>query len=292
MQHAHQSGARILDGKALAARIRQEVAAQVQALQARTDRLPGLAVLLVGDDPASAIYVRNKRRACEEAGIRSWVYHLPADTPAQVLRERIDELNAREDVHGILLQLPLPGHLAAEEFLERIDPRKDVDGFHPVNVGRLASGRPYLVPCTPAGVLALLDHAGVPLEGARAVVVGRSTIVGRPTALLLLGRNATVTICHSRTRDLPAICREADVLVAAVGRPELVKGSWLRPGAVVVDVGINRLPDGRLVGDVEFPSAQAVASAITPVPGGVGPMTVAMLLRNTLQAFRHQAGLD
>ena len=280
--------ARVLDGRALAARIRQQVAAEIRALEARLGQRPGLAVVLVGDDPASAVYVRNKRRACEEVGIRSWVHHLPADTPASAVQALIDQLNARPDVHGILLQLPLPPALNGEQLLERIDPRKDVDGFHPLNVGRLVAGRPYLVPCTPAGILALIDEAGVKLAGSRAVVVGRSPIVGKPVALLLLARHATVTVCHSRTQDLAAVCREAEVLVVAVGRPRLVRGDWVRPGAVVVDVGINRLEDGTLVGDVDYEAASRVAGAITPVPGGVGPMTVAMLMRNALEAFRAQ----
>ena len=283
--------ARLLDGRALAARVRAQVAAEIRQLEAQVGRRPGLAVLLVGDDAASAVYVRNKRRACEEVGIRSWVYHLPAQTSPSELADRIDQLNARDDVHGILLQLPLPAGLEAAAFLDRIDPRKDVDGFHPVNVGRLAVGRPYLVPCTPAGILALIDEAGVNLAGARAVVVGRSAVVGKPVALLLLARDATVTLCHSRTRDLAGLCRQADVLVVAAGRPRLVQADWIRPGAVVVDVGINRLPDGTLVGDVDQPAAARVAGALTPVPGGVGPMTVAMLMRNTLLAFRAQLDL-
>lgn len=282
--------AQIIDGKGLAAAVRRGVAERVRRLQERHGVVPGLSVILVGDDPASAIYVRNKRRACEELGIRSTVHHLPADTTADELAALIERCNADPEVHGILLQLPLPGHLDPDSFLARIDPRKDVDGFHPVNMGRLLQGRPYLVPCTPAGILRLIDAAGVPLEGRRAVVVGRSNIVGKPTAILLLARHATVTICHSRTRDLPAVCREADVLVAAAGRPAMVRGDWIKPGAVVIDVGINRLRDGRLVGDVDFESASAVAGHITPVPGGVGPMTVAMLMDNAVTAAERLLG--
>ncbi len=279
-----------LEGKALAASVRQEVERGVRSLKEQTGVTPGLAVILVGDNPASALYVRNKRRACEELGIRSSAYHLPADCSAQALRDLIDRLNDSADTHGILLQLPLPEHLDPMEFLERIDPLKDVDGFHPLNMGRLLEGRPYLVPCTPAGIMALIDATGVELAGRRAVVVGRSNIVGKPTAVLLLSRHATVTVCHSRTRDLRSVCREAEVLVVAAGRPQLVQGDWIRPGAVVVDVGINRLEDGRLVGDVDYESARQVAAHLTPVPGGVGPMTVAMLMRNTLIAARHQLG--
>lgn len=284
------AGAKLMDGKALAAAIRKEVAQGVRRLSEQVGAVPGLAVILVGDDPASALYVRNKRRACEELGIRSSAYPLPGDCPAQALRDLIDRLNERADVHGILLQLPLPPHLEPSEFLERIDPCKDVDGFHPLNMGRLLEGRPYLVPCTPAGIMALIDSTGCELAGRRAVVVGRSNIVGKPTALLLLSRHATVTVCHSRTRDLPAVCREAEILVVAAGRPRLVRGEWIRPGAVVVDVGINRLEDGSLVGDVDFEGARAVAGYVTPVPGGVGPMTVAMLMKNALEAARHLLG--
>ncbi len=276
--------ARIIDGKGLAAAVRRQVAHRVSHLQERYGTVPGLSVILVGDDPASAIYVRNKRRACEELGIRSRVHHLPAETRASELAELIDRCNADPQVHGILLQLPLPAHLEADDFLARIDPRKDVDGFHPVNMGRLLQGRPYLVPCTPAGILHLIDATGVELQGRRAVVIGRSNIVGKPTALLLLGRHATVTVCHSRTRDLAGVCREADVLVAAVGRARLVRGDWIKPGAVVIDVGINRLPDGSLAGDVDFDAASRVAAHVTPVPGGVGPMTVAMLMANAVTA--------
>lgn len=304
--------ARILDGTAVAARLRTRVAEEVAELAALGVQ-PRLEVLLVGDDPASRVYVGAKAKACQEVGIRSATRALPAGTPAKELADVIDALNADDDVDGILLQLPLPGHLDSRGFLDRIDPGKDVDGFHPTNVGLLHQGRPRFVPCTPAGIVALLEDAGVPLEGARAVVVGRSEIVGKPMAALLLARHATVTICHSRTRDLPAVCREADVLVAAIGRPAMVTAAFVRPGAVVVDVGVNRVEDaalvervypgdeGRrqqltrrgytLVGDVDFTAVRQVAGAITPVPGGVGPLTIAGLLANTVRAARQRRGL-
>jgi methylenetetrahydrofolate dehydrogenase (NADP+)/methenyltetrahydrofolate cyclohydrolase len=279
--------AQILDGRALAQRVREEVREEVEAFTARHGTRPGLAAILVGDDPASALYVRNKARAAGQVGIRSETFHLPARTPQRELLELVDQLNAREDVHGILPQLPLPEHLDPEAVFDRIDPRKDVDGLSPYNAGRLALGRPQLVPCTPMGVLELVRATGVQLRGARAVVVGRSNLVGKPTALLLLSEHATVTLCHSRTRDLALHTREADVLVAAVGRPRLVTADMVKPGAVVVDVGITRQGD-RIVGDVDFDRVQEVAGWITPVPGGVGPMTVAMLLRNTVRAARLQ----
>ena len=272
--------ARILDGKAIAARLRARLAGRVAALPFR----PGLRVVRVGDDPASGVYVRNKDKAAQEAGFDSATIHLPADTGEAALLAEIACLNADPAVDGILVQLPLPPQIRAEAAIAAVDPAKDVDGFHPLNAGRLAAGQPGLVPCTPRGVMHILAEAGVDLRGARAVVLGRSQIVGRPMAQLLLGADATVTIAHSRTRDLPAECRRAEVLVAAVGRPEMVRGDWIAPGAVVVDVGINRLPDGRLVGDVAYAEAAAVAGAITPVPGGVGPMTIACLLENTLDA--------
>lgn len=282
--------ATIIDGKQLASQVRQRVGHQLEGMLERGS-VPGLAVILVGDNPASVVYVRNKRKACEELGMRSWVHHLPADTSAQDLGKLIDDLNDNPEVHGILLQLPLPPHLEASAFLERIDPRKDVDGFHPANMGRLLEGRAYLVPCTPAGIMELIDSTGVELAGKRAVVVGRSNIVGKPTALLLLARHATVTICHSRTRELDAVCREADVLVAAVGKARMIQGDWVKPGAVVIDVGINRTAEGKLVGDVDFDAAAERASFITPVPGGVGPMTVAMLMENTLRAAASLMGI-
>ncbi len=272
--------ARILDGKAVAARIRARLAERVATLSFR----PGLRVVRVGEDPASGVYVRNKDRAATAAGFDSATIHLPAATTEADLLAVIARLNADPAVDGILVQLPLPAHIRTEAAIAAVDPAKDVDGFHPLNAGRLAAGQPGLVPCTPRGVMHILAEAGVALRGARAVVLGRSQIVGRPMAQLLLGADCTVTIAHSRTRDLAAECRRAEVLVVAVGRPEMVRGEWIAPGAVVVDVGINRLPDGRLVGDVAFGEAAAVAGAITPVPGGVGPMTIACLLENTLDA--------
>jgi len=251
---------------------------------------PGLAVVLVGEDAASAVYVRTKDRAAREAGIGARTIRLPADTDQPRLLAAIQALNADPEIDGILVQLPLPRGIDPQAVIEAIDPAKDVDGFHPANIGRLADGRPVLTPCTPLGVMKLLLNEGVPLSGARAVVLGRSSIVGRPMASLLLAADATVTIAHSRTRDLQAECRRADILIAAVGKPELVQADWVRPGSVVIDVGINRLPDGRLVGDVAFDPVAAVAAAITPVPGGVGPMTVACLLENTLiAALRRRA---
>jgi len=272
--------ARIIDGKAVAAALRETVAARAAALPYR----PGLAVVLVGDDPASAVYVRSKDRAATAAGIAAETIRLPAATPEAELLAVIARLNADDAVDGILVQLPLPRHIRARAVIEAIDPAKDVDGFHPVNVGRLHDGEATLVPCTPLGVMKLLGATGVSLRGARALVLGRSAIVGKPMAALLTAADATVTIAHSRTRDLPAECRRAEVLVAAVGRPELVRGDWIAPGAVVIDVGVNRLDDGRLAGDVAYDEALAVAGAITPVPGGVGPMTIACLLENTLRA--------
>ena len=279
--------ARIIDGKAFAAGIRAEVAAGVARLQAQAGATPGLAVVLVGEDPASQVYVRNKGLQTREAGMASFEHKLPAETPEADLLALVARLNADPAVHGILVQLPLPAHIRAEAVIEAIDPAKDVDGFTIANVGRLATGQKAMAPCTPLGCLLMLrDHLG-DLSGAEAVVVGRSNIVGKPMAQLLLGDNATVTLAHSRSRDLGAICRRADILVAAVGRPEMIPGAWVKPGATVIDVGINRIErDGRtrLVGDVDFASAAAVAGAITPVPGGVGPMTIACLLANTLTA--------
>ncbi len=273
-----------MDGKALAARVRQEVAAEVAAL----GRPVGLATVLVGDDPASRVYVRSKRNACEEAGIVSIHHELAADTTEDDLLALVADLNADESVTGILVQLPLPDQIDEERVIRAIAPIKDVDGFHPVNAGLLLQGTPTLLPATPAGIMELLAAHGVELRGARAVVVGRSNIVGKPVSLLLLMQHATVTICHSRTRDLAAVCREADVLVAAVGKPAAVTADMVKPGATVIDVGINRV-DGRLVGDVAE-EAREVAGLLTPVPGGVGPMTIAELLRNTVKAGRYQAG--
>jgi len=274
----------ILDGKALAERLRAIVAEQVVRFRERAGRVPGLEVVLVGEDPASQVYVRNKAKACEAAGMRGVLHRMAATTPQSELLAKVLELNAREDVDGILVQLPLPKQIEADVVLDAIDAAKDVDGFHPMNAGHLLAGRSGLVPCTPMGCMRLLDEAGVKLEGARAVVIGRSNIVGKPAALLLLQRNATVTIAHSKTRDLPAICREADVIVAAVGRAEMVRGDWVKPGATVLDVGMNRNAEGKLVGDVAFAEAKERARWITPVPGGVGPMTIACLLENTLRA--------
>ena len=278
----------VIDGKAVAARVRERVAADVAELRAAGVE-PGLATVLVGDDPASHLYVRNKRRACEEVGIASIHHELGASTSAEELRTLLESLNADPAVSGILLQLPLPEALDANEMTGLIAPEKDVDGLTPVSAGLLAQGRPGLVPCTPAGVMELLAHAGVELTGASAVVIGRSQLVGKPLAQLLLVENATVTQCHSRTRDLAAVCRGADVLVAAVGRPGTVTADMVRAGAVVIDVGTNRTDDG-LVGDVDFEGVSEKAAAITPVPGGVGPMTIAMLLSNTARAARLHAG--
>jgi methylenetetrahydrofolate dehydrogenase (NADP+)/methenyltetrahydrofolate cyclohydrolase len=276
--------AQILDGKAVAAELRTEIRARVDDRRRRGLRIPGLAVVLVGADPASQIYVRNKRRACEETGIESFGFDLPADTPEDELLALVDRLNADPRVDGILVQLPLPQHIDPQRVIARIDPRKDVDGFHPSNMGALALRLPGLRPCTPHGVMTLLAKTGVALAGLDAVVVGQSNIVGRPMALELLNARCTVTICHTRTRDLQAKIGSADVLVVGVGKPEMVAGAWIKPGAAVIDVGMNRLPDGRLAGDVEYTSAAERADWITPVPGGVGPMTIATLIQNTLQA--------
>lgn len=277
--------ARIIDGKAVAAEVRERVAAEVADFEAQHGRTPALVTVIVGDDPASEVYVAGKHRACEQVGIRSFHHGLPAATTEAELLALVEKLNADEDVDGILVQLPVPAQIDPDRIIAAIDPGKDVDGLTPVNAGRLAQGMPGLVSCTPAGVMELLRHEGVELEGAEAVVVGRSKLVGVPVARLLLAANATVTVCHSRTRDLAAVCRRADVLVAAVGAPRLLGGEAVKPGAVVIDVGINRT-DAGLVGDVDFGAAAEVAAAITPVPGGVGPMTVAMLLVNTLAAAR------
>jgi methylenetetrahydrofolate dehydrogenase (NADP+)/methenyltetrahydrofolate cyclohydrolase len=283
----------LLDGKKLAESVRAEVRAGIAAFQVARGRVPGLDVILVGDDPASDVYTRNKEKASNEVGMRGRLHRLPATTSEVDLLALVAKLNADPEVDGILVQLPLPPQIDETRLLDAVDPRKDVDGFHPVNAGLLASGRPRLVPCTPVGCMLLLAASGVDPKGARAVVVGRSNIVGKPVARLLLGAHATVTIAHSRTRDLPSLCREADILVAAVGHAEMVRGDWVKPGAVVIDVGINRIdagvdatgkPKTRLVGDVAFEEAKERALAITPVPGGVGPMTIACLLQNTLKA--------
>jgi methylenetetrahydrofolate dehydrogenase (NADP+)/methenyltetrahydrofolate cyclohydrolase len=274
---------RIIDGKALAAQVRAALKSVVAALAERGAR-PGLAAILAGDDPASRVYVRNKVRACEETGVRSELHEFPAQVSEAALLERICALNADPRVHGILVQLPLPRHLDAERVLAAVSPAKDVDGFHACNLGSLVRGSPRFAPCTPAGVMRMLEHAGVPLAGRHAVVIGRSNIVGKPMALLLLQKDATVTICHSKTAHLAELARRADVLVAAAGRPRLVGADMVKPGACVVDVGIHRGEDGRLVGDVDFAAVKDIAGWITPVPGGVGPMTVAMLVANTVRA--------
>jgi methylenetetrahydrofolate dehydrogenase (NADP+) / methenyltetrahydrofolate cyclohydrolase len=290
--------ARIIDGKAVAARVRGAVAREVEAFKRKVGRAPGLATVLVGDDPASAVYVGGKQRACAEVGMIAFDRRLPAQTSFEQVAEELERLNEDRAVSGILLQLPVPDHLEGPALTGLIIPDKDVDGLTPVNAGLLSLGRPGLQPCTPRGVMELLDEAGVSLEGAEAVVVGRSNLFGKPMSQLLLAANATVTVCHSRTRDLREACARADVLIAAVGRPRLIGRDFVKPGAVVIDVGMNRLTPEQagnksgLVGDVDFAAAVEVASAITPVPGGVGPMTIAMLLHNTLQAARYQAQLE
>jgi methylenetetrahydrofolate dehydrogenase (NADP+)/methenyltetrahydrofolate cyclohydrolase len=281
--------ARVIDGKAVAQRVRAEVAEGVAEFQAAHGRPPGLATVLVGEDPASAIYVGGKQKSTAEVGMHGFDHRLPADVPREEVIGLIQELNANPEVNGILCQLPVPDHLDGVELTSLIDPGKDVDGLTPVSAGLLALGREGLRPCTPVGVMILLEEAGAQLEGAEAVVIGRSNLFGKPMAQLLLGANATVTTCHSRTRNLPGVARRADVLIAAVGRDRMVTGDWVKPGAIVIDVGMNRSDEG-LHGDVEFDEAVEVASAITPVPGGVGPMTVACLLRNTLQAARMAVG--
>ena len=280
--------AQIIDGKGIAQKLRAAVAVRVAALKAERGVTPGLAVVLVGEDPASQVYVRNKHAQTIEAGMASFEHKLPATTTQAALLALVAELNVRRDVHGILVQLPLPKQIDGEAVLRAIDPDKDVDGFHPINVGLLSIGEACLTPCTPTGCVLLAKTVMPKLAGLEAVIVGRSTIVGKPVALLLLAEDCTVTIAHSRTRDLESVVRRADLLVAAVGRPQMIRGSWIKPGAIVIDVGINRVPAGegktRLVGDVAYDEALAVAGAITPVPGGVGPMTIACLLQNTLQA--------
>jgi methylenetetrahydrofolate dehydrogenase (NADP+) / methenyltetrahydrofolate cyclohydrolase len=290
--------ATIIDGKAIAARVREQVAVGVRAFIEQTGRVPGLATVLVGEDPGSAVYVAGKQRACVEVGMTPVDRRLPADSSFEQIAAELESLNADEAVNGVLLQLPVPEHLDGPALTALIVPEKDVDGLTPVNAGLLALGRPGLAPCTPMGVMELLAQTGVLLEGCEAVVVGRSNLFGKPMAQLLLADNATVTICHSRTRDLRAVCARADVLIAAVGRPRLIERDFVKPGAVVIDVGMSRLTPEQagnssgLVGDVDFAGALEVASAITPVPGGVGPMTIAFLLRNTLRAARLQAGLE
>jgi methylenetetrahydrofolate dehydrogenase (NADP+)/methenyltetrahydrofolate cyclohydrolase len=277
--------AKIIDGKAIAAKIRGEIAEETKRLAAEGIQ-PGLAVVLVGEDPASKVYVSMKEKACHDVGIFSDEYKLPAETGEQELLALIGRLNDDPRIHGILVQLPLPKQIDTEKVLEAISPYKDVDGFHPYNVGRLVVGKPLFQPCTPYGVMVMLREAGVELAGKEVVVVGRSNIVGKPVAFMCLQQNATVTLCHSKTRDLAEKVRMADVVIAAVGQPEMIKGEWIKEGAVVIDVGVNRVGDKKLVGDVEFAAASARASAITPVPGGVGPMTITMLLYNTVQSAK------
>ena len=276
----------IIDGNKIAQEIRHEVRKQALSLKEKTGIVPGLAVVMVGEDHASLVYVGRKAKACAEVGFLSREYKLSADTSEAKLLNIISELNADQVIHGILVQLPLPKHIHTDKIIAAIDPRKDVDGFHPYNVGGLISGNPLFVPCTPRGIMELISRTGIELSGKEAVVVGRSNIVGKPIALLLLAQHATVTICHSRTKDLPAVTRRADVLIAAVGKAEIIKANMIKEGAVVIDVGVNRLESGKLAGDVAFNEVAPIASYITPVPGGVGPITIAMLMRNTLDAAR------
>lgn len=282
--------AKLIDGKLISAQIRGELAEETKALIAETGVTPGLAVIIVGDNPASQVYVRNKRRACEELGYYSEAYELPTETTQEELMTLVRRLNGEEKIHGILVQLPLPKHLDEHEVLLAIDPKKDVDAFHPTNVGRIMIGDYDFLPCTPAGVMALLEKSGISPAGKEVVVVGRSNIVGKPQSMLMLHANATVTICHSRTVDLPAVCRRADILVAAIGKADFFTADYVKEGAVVIDVGMNRRADGKLTGDVDFASVEPKASYITPVPGGVGPMTITMLMQNTLTAARRAAG--
>lgn len=279
--------AKIIDGKAISALKREEIKKEVEALAAR-GVVPGLAVIIVGSDPASEVYVRNKGRACEAVGIHSEIIALPEETPESELLEKIDKLNGRDDINGILVQLPLPRHISEKAVTARIIPEKDVDAFSDENVGKITVGAPRFLPCTPAGVMEMLRYEGVEIAGRECIVVGRSNIVGKPMALLLLKENGTVTVCHSKTKDLASHTRRADILVAAVGKPKFITGDMIKAGAVVIDVGINRTDDGKLCGDVDFESAEKVASAITPVPGGVGPMTITMLLENTVTAAKLQ----
>lgn len=279
----------IIDGKALALTLREALAEDVKELERVSGIKPGLAAVLVGDDPASAVYVKNKKLACEKAGIYPQEHRLPASTTQQALLELIHQLNADNRIHGILVQLPLPSHIDSRIILEAVSPEKDVDGFHPTNVGHLVGGEPIFVPCTPKGVIQMIDSTGESISGKQAVVIGRSNIVGKPVAMLLLHRHATVTICHSRTKDLPDVVREADIVVAAIGKPHFVTVEMVKAGAMVIDVGINRLADGTLVGDVDFDRVKERAGWITPVPGGVGPMTIAMLLQNTLESAKRKA---
>ncbi|MDG0789774.1 bifunctional methylenetetrahydrofolate dehydrogenase/methenyltetrahydrofolate cyclohydrolase FolD [Cohnella ginsengisoli] len=283
--------AQIIDGKRIAAEIREEIKRETESLKAKDVR-PGLAVVLVGEDPASQVYVRNKAKACEELGFYSEVHRLSAETTQEELLSLIARLNAQSDINGILVQLPLPKHIEEKAVIDAISVEKDVDGFHPVSVGNLLIGDDALQPCTPSGVIELLKRTGNDPAGKHAVVIGRSNIVGKPVSILLLREHATVTICHSRTPDLPAVVRGADIVVAAVGVPKLVKGDWVKPGSVVIDVGVNRLPDGKLCGDVDYEDVSPVAGWITPVPGGVGPMTITMLMLNTLKSAKAAHGIE
>ncbi len=278
--------AEIIDGKAVAAAVKEKIRKDAIRFQKTSKITPGLAVVLVGNDPASKIYVRNKKKACEEVGFKSFEHVLPAETPEIVLLELIDTLNRDQNIHGILVQLPLPKHIDEDEIIAAINPKKDVDCFHPVNVGKLVTGSADFAPCTPAGVMELIKSTGTEVAGKRCVVIGRSNIVGKPMAMLLLQADGTVTICHSKTENLGDVCREADILVAAVGKSKLITGDMIKPGAVVIDVGMNRDSNGKLCGDVDFKAASKVAGYITPVPGGVGPMTIAMLMENTYSAAK------
>lgn len=276
--------AKIIDGKAISAQIREEIAQKVKVFNEKTGTCPGLAVVIVGENPASQVYVRNKKKACEQVGFNSWVYEMPEDTTQDELNSLIDKLNDDTSVHGILVQLPLPKHLDEEQVILRIKPEKDVDAFHPTNVGRITIGNPKFLPCTPAGIMELIRRSGIDVSGKECVVIGRSNIVGKPMALLLLAENGTVTVCHSRTHNLKEVCKRADIIVVAIGKADFVKADMVKEGAVVIDVGMNRNAEGKLTGDVDFKSVSEVASYITPVPGGVGPMTITMLLQNTLTA--------
>lgn len=278
----------LIDGKSIAAKIRGEIAVEINRLESQSVK-PGLAVVLVGDNPASKVYVSMKEKACRDVGIFSEEYKLPEQTSEKELVSLINRLNSKNDIHGILVQLPLPKHINEAKILDAISPEKDVDGFHPYNVGRLITGKPVFQPCTPYGIMVMLKESGIDLTGKEVVVVGRSNIVGKPVAFMCLQQHATVTLCHSKTRNLPDKIKMADVLIAAVGKPEMIKGDWIKEGAVVIDVGVNRTDDGKLVGDVEFSVASQRASHITPVPGGVGPMTITMLLYNTLQSAKRFA---
>jgi len=283
--------AELIKGKEVAARIREEIASELEELKGKTGKAPGLAVVLLGEDPASQTYVNNKEKTSKKLGFHSEVHRLPESTSQEELLKLVDQLNHDDNIHGILVQLPLPEHIEDEAIIHAIAAEKDVDGFHPVNVGKMMIGEKCYIPCTPHGVIKMIEHVGYDLKGKNAVVVGRSNIVGKPVSLLLLERHATVTICHSKTQDLPGVCSNADVLIVAAGQPEMVKGDWIKPGAVVIDVGIHRVDD-KLKGDVEFESAEKVAGYLSPVPGGVGPMTITMLMHNTMQAFKQLNGLE